>query len=184
MKKKKLSQSFPIPEEVLINACNEASRHFKTCADTWGEEERCFVRKICGETYKHIESDLIGRMAINLRKRGVLEATRGGKTKRALQKPFGAYAKYLQSKHWREFRLKILEFWEFRCAICKNRNNLEVHHNTYERIGRERMQDCIAVCRDCHKTIHHKMPEGNEQFVVSDCNLEEGLEVRNGDLLF
>jgi len=184
MAKKRSSYTFPIPKELLVNACNEASKHFGSCADSWGEEERCYVRKLCGEEYKHIESDLIGRMAISLRKSGSLEATRGGKTKRAFREPSGAYARYLKSNHWRNFRIKVLTFWGYRCCICKEKSNLEVHHNTYERIGHEELQDCIAVCRSCHKAIHFKMPEGNDEFELEDEVKAESSGISNENMLF
>lgn len=31
---------------------------------------------------------------------------------------------------------------------------LDVHHRTYERLGKERLSDVAAVCRFCHDLIH------------------------------
>ena len=64
------------------------------------------------------------------------------------------YQEYIKSKRWREIRKWILIFWDHRCAICNAKDNIEVHHRTYERLGRELTTDCIVLCDDCHK-LHH-----------------------------
>jgi hypothetical protein len=61
------------------------------------------------------------------------------------------YKIYLLSKHWQQWRLEVLAFWEHRCALCYSRENVEVHHRTYERLGNERLTDCIVLCARCHK---------------------------------
>ena len=164
MKTEQAKDLCPIPDDVLIAACNETSKKFGKGVDSWGEEERCYARRLCGDKYKHIESDLVGKKAINLRKSNRLEPIKKGKTKRPLIQPAGGYAQYLSSDHWRNFRRYVLQFWGFRCSVCGAKKSLEVHHNTYARVGEELLQDCIPVCRDCHKAIHFRMPDGNDQF--------------------
>lgn len=31
--------------------------------------------------------------------------------------------------------------------------NLDVHHLTYDRFGREELDDLVLLCRDCHKEV-------------------------------
>lgn len=40
------------------------------------------------------------------------------------------------------------------CEDCGARRPLDVHHRTYKRIGNERPEDLVAVCRRCHKERH------------------------------
>jgi len=36
------------------------------------------------------------------------------------------------------------------------RTATEVHHLTYDRVGRERPEDLMAVCADCHRALHNR----------------------------
>lgn len=78
------------------------------------------------------------------------------------------YAEYLKSEEWEFSReQKYLfhgekdEFGRFRCEECSlyfHRCRLEVHHVTYERIGRERLGDLRILCESCHGTQHGEQP--------------------------
>lgn len=64
------------------------------------------------------------------------------------------YAKYLESVHWQE---KRQEYWSSNrpkgCYVCFGKAR-DLHHRTYERLGRELLTDLVAVCRECHEAIH------------------------------
>ncbi len=64
------------------------------------------------------------------------------------------YPKYLQSEEWKEKRMVALQRAEFRCQICNSREELRVHHRTYERRGAERMKDLTVLCDVCHGIFH------------------------------
>ena len=40
-----------------------------------------------------------------------------------------------------------------RCTLCNNPAT-EIHHKTYERVGKEPLSDLTSLCRECH-TRHH-----------------------------
>lgn len=61
------------------------------------------------------------------------------------------YEDYMRSTAWRMQRDRFLNFWGHRCALCNGQKNLEVHHRTYERLGREKITDCIVLCHACHE---------------------------------
>jgi hypothetical protein len=69
-------------------------------------------------------------------------------------KNIGEYLAYLQSDHWKEMRRLALEYADYRCQLCNSPECLEVHHRTYERMGRERLADLVALCADCHGWHH------------------------------
>lgn len=69
---------------------------------------------------------------------------------------YNSYSEYLQSSHWKEVRSRALAMAENRCSICGNPGNLCVHHNNYERLGKERDSDIIVLCMGCHKIFHNK----------------------------
>lgn len=67
------------------------------------------------------------------------------------------YAHYLLSDHWRSTREWALERAHHCCQICKSDDRVEVHHNTYDRIGHELPGDLVALCHECHGRHHGKL---------------------------
>jgi 5-methylcytosine-specific restriction endonuclease McrA len=61
---------------------------------------------------------------------------------------------YLRSDHWQEVRKAALERAGRRCQVCNGDKQLDVHHRTYERKGREEPSDVTVLCRKCHETFH------------------------------
>lgn len=64
------------------------------------------------------------------------------------------YAAYLKTEHWQQTRAKALKRAGYKCQLCAATERLDVHHNTYERLGGEKPTDMVVLCRDCHKTHH------------------------------
>lgn len=163
-----------IPKELMIRACNHTlEKHKGYCSDKWGEKEAAECRAYCGSEYEHIETDWIRRAATALRKTGKLASVNGGPKRKKLSEPTGRYAEYLSSDHWKEIREACLLFWDGRCALCKDRAS-DVHHNTYIRVGDEKLTDVVPLCRSCHKRFHGVMPDGNEVMNADDEGLFRG----------
>ena len=70
------------------------------------------------------------------------------------------YREYLNSDEWKYRSLSARARAAFRCEAtyngirCGNRAT-ESHHKTYSRLGHERDEDLMAICRLCHKRLHH-----------------------------
>lgn len=64
------------------------------------------------------------------------------------------YDRYLRSAHWKTVRGR---YWGSdrpkSCYICDGKAR-ELHHRTYERLGRELLTDLVAICRECHEAVH------------------------------
>ena len=69
--------------------------------------------------------------------------------------PITAYQEYLYSEEWRERRNAVMERDGWKCVVCGEEAQ-DVHHLTYERIFKEKLEDLIAVCRSCHSQLHSK----------------------------
>ena len=67
------------------------------------------------------------------------------------------YYEYINSPRWKN-RAKRIKEKAGCCSVCKSVHNLNVHHLTYERLGREKKSDLVVLCRDCH-AIEHDIPE-------------------------
>ena len=64
------------------------------------------------------------------------------------------YSEYLKTEGWKVRRAKALAEGGHKCRICAATAALEVHHNTYERLGHERAADLVVLCRKCHQLFH------------------------------
>lgn len=64
------------------------------------------------------------------------------------------YSDYLNTAHWARLRAMALEHYGESCGLCSRTANLNVHHRTYDRRGREHINDLIVLCDDCHRRFH------------------------------
>lgn len=65
------------------------------------------------------------------------------------------YTAYLTSERWQITKDKALKRAGNRCSVCASTKDLNVHHNTYDRLGRESNADLIVLCRQCHALFHN-----------------------------
>lgn len=81
------------------------------------------------------------------------------------------------------------------CERCHHNEADSVHHLTYERQGRERLEDLQHVCFPCHQYIHGHIdedpaydsqfePEPNIIDICSRCGQERDLVGRTGPQWF
>lgn len=98
---------------------------------------------------------------------------------------YSSYDEYLQSEHWQKLRKMILISAGEKCQRCGSRAALQVHHETYDNLGHERVDDLLAVCRECHDKIHFgpfyvdalDSLEDSDNDLVSECLPIEPAEV-------
>lgn len=87
--------------------------------------------------------------------------------------PSRRYLSYIVSRQWDTRRREHLALCDHWCEICHQRPAVQVHHWTYETLGRENAQDLCAVCVRCHWRIHRSvMPmrraaNDNEQLIMT-----------------
>lgn len=58
-------------------------------------------------------------------------------------------SKYFLSKDWQTKRRQVINLRGGRCELCKSKKRLQVIHLTYDRLGREEMDDLQVVCGWC-----------------------------------
>ena len=64
------------------------------------------------------------------------------------------YESYIRSDAWCEKRKLVLLRSRGWCEGCGNPGAVEVHHLTYEHLGREFLWELAAVCAVCHERLH------------------------------
>lgn len=64
------------------------------------------------------------------------------------------YYAYLETPEWQAKRKAALHRAKGRCQVCNGSQRINVHHRTYERLGNERRDDLLVLCRDCHDLFH------------------------------
>ena len=67
-----------------------------------------------------------------------------------------SYKKYLRSPQWAIKREKVLRRDGYKCTQCGSKRSLQVHHKTYARIYKEKLEDLVTLCKKCHKKVHGK----------------------------
>lgn len=71
------------------------------------------------------------------------------------------YREYLRTPEWQAKRRAALARTGHRCVLDRSHTaNLEVHHNSYERLGDERPEDLVVLCGPCHARHHDQPPRG------------------------
>lgn len=68
----------------------------------------------------------------------------------------GSYEAYRNGRHWRRLR-NNLKAGKPQCMGCNKYRATELHHLTYDRLGREKYRNLIALCRNCHQSIHDEL---------------------------
>jgi 5-methylcytosine-specific restriction endonuclease McrA len=65
------------------------------------------------------------------------------------------YEARFRAPDWRLYReLLIVYRAENRCQRCRRKfcfDDLTLHHVTYDRLGRERLEDLVVCCWPCHE---------------------------------
>lgn len=68
----------------------------------------------------------------------------------------------MQSAEWAERKKRYFFNHERKCRACGSCSSIELHHKTYARMGEERDQDLVALCRRCHKALHAEQKRTKE----------------------
>lgn len=68
--------------------------------------------------------------------------------------PRSRYGDYLRSDHWKQVRKRTLAKRRRICEFCYDPEHLDVHHNSYARLGKEQPEDLNVLCRRCHSLVH------------------------------
>lgn len=146
-------RSLKIPQDLFVSVLNDVCRSVRHCADNLTPSDWERVKISLGKEFSHLPGWMIAQAGINARKQGILDPVNGGRgpSKASDHKTPQWYVDYLKSDHWKDCSNSFKRYWDNRCSVCYGLNNIEVHHRTYDRIGSERITDCIVLCKKCHK---------------------------------
>lgn len=77
------------------------------------------------------------------------------------------YYDFLKTPYWDGIRKYKLYKANYKCSLCGNKDNLNVHHRSYDRHGYEHLykvanEDLIVLCKECHSKFHDKLEESEE----------------------
>jgi hypothetical protein len=68
------------------------------------------------------------------------------------------YLTYLKSPAWAAKREWYRARRPWRCAVCGSGHRLQLHHRTYRRVARERLDDLEPLCPEHHRARHGLPP--------------------------
>lgn len=71
------------------------------------------------------------------------------------------YKDFVKTLYWKSIVLRRKYIDGMICTKCGAKNNLEVHHLTYEHHGDERhhFEDLITLCNGCHEKLHKEVED-------------------------
>lgn len=69
---------------------------------------------------------------------------------------YRSYKQYLGSEHWEELKEQYRRSrLPQKCLVCFS-PNVDLHHKSYRRLGAERTEDLVPLCRDHHDELHDR----------------------------
>ena len=63
------------------------------------------------------------------------------------------YREYLGLPWWGFVHDRAIKRARGVCELCQQAEAREAHHTTYERVGEEKPDDMVALCRRCHQHV-------------------------------
>ena len=165
---------FPIPDILLRDAYLKVAREANCARESFTSKTELIelVKLEVGYAYSHVPVDLIRDRITTCCKNpekhgGGWSVTVNGHGKSKKKPSPEWYDSYCKSDHWKQKVQEFLEFWDYCCAVCNCRAEknkpLDVHHRRYENLHNEKINDCIVLCRKCHKRHHKYMSEPVQQ---------------------
>jgi len=66
------------------------------------------------------------------------------------------YADYIWSAEWAEVKRRYrASKLPQKCVVCGS-SHVDLHHRSYRRLGAERLNDLVPLCREHHMIVHEK----------------------------
>ena len=66
---------------------------------------------------------------------------------------------YIKSPIWVNFNKSYRKSkYKQNCFSCESNFDLLLHHITYERLGKEKLEDVVVLCNKCHNSFHKQYP--------------------------
>ena len=85
-------------------------------------------------------------------------------SKKAKKNYKAEHKKYIHSAKWLIKKSQLIgiylkENWPVQCVLCDSKDNLHIHHTSYENFGNEiltdeRINELTILCKDCHTKVH------------------------------
>lgn len=81
---------------------------------------------------------------------------------------YKSYGGYLRSAHWRAVKERWVALGRStRCYVC-GKDECQLHHRTYRRLGCEELDDLVPLCRFHHNFVHRLVKKGAPLFTAHE----------------
>ncbi len=85
------------------------------------------------------------------------------------------WREYIDSPEWSAKRGQYKSSRSWVCFACGEKEQLHLHHLTYERLGSERLDDLIPLCQPCHAAAHQLVKRRGVRLAESHIALKDWL---------
>jgi len=72
------------------------------------------------------------------------------------ERGFASLQDYYRSWWWSQKRAEVSQIRPQKCTVCGTSDALNLHHKSYERLGKENLADLIWLCEPHHMELHYK----------------------------
>ena len=83
---------------------------------------------------------------------------------------YKTYAGYLRSAHWQAVRKRYAKSKRKKVCECCGDAHYQLHHNSYDNLGAERLKDLNSLCKICHFRVHAYL-KSHKDVKLSDTKL-------------
>lgn len=172
-KKKRLSrkQKYTVPFEGPYNYSTPFGGSIESADDPFGPDmsksmnpTKEYIEKVCHPCHNSPIDTSEAMMKYVLRAEGVdLDAV-------MRHNRFLIYEDFLRTPYWYNVSQRVKWAAGFKCSNCGSKNDLHVHHLTYDHKGIEAKypEDLICLCGKCHREAHEITPFNQDDQAVHD----------------
>jgi len=73
------------------------------------------------------------------------------------QRQISRQQKKQREKYLKKIRQKVMARDNYQCVKCGSKLNLNMHHKTYKNEPKEKIEDLVMLCEECHYDLHMKL---------------------------
>jgi hypothetical protein len=88
------------------------------------------------------------------------------------------YNRYITSAYWLARRDAYWRSHPKICQACGSGDDIQLHHQTYERVGHELDEDLVPLCQVCHSLVHQRHRERGGSLITATQRVVKSIQKR------
>lgn len=150
------SKDYKIPGKVLDPIVKRAKKLRPYGFEHYTVNDLREILDQCGEEYSDVPLNDLKQQICNRRKQGAYSEKVSPETVWP-----DWYKEYRNSKSWFDHMEKVLQHSNYKCTINDEHSTafIVVAHTNLDRLGEEKVKDCITLCEECWRRNYKHLPQ-------------------------